>query len=123
LPIHRFYPSIPENILVANIMQENIVYIHDVTNKNIIGRRVRLARKSTKPPITQLDLVARLQTFGLEIDQSRLSKIETGQRPVTDIEVAAIVKALRITVEYLFDNEEKPPESENIDSTSASENA
>ena len=38
--------------------------------KNIIGERVRLARKRGKPPITQIDLAARLQTLGLQVDQA-----------------------------------------------------
>ena len=53
--------------------------------------------------ITQLDLVARLQVLGLMVDQSTLSKIENGQRPVTDIEVAALAKALKVPVSWLFE--------------------
>ena len=70
--------------------------------KNIIGRRVREARKKAKPLITQLDLVARLQTEGLSVDQSALSKIESGLRPVSDIEVIAFAKALKVSVEWLL---------------------
>lgn len=71
--------------------------------KNIIGSRVREARKTVKPPITQTDLVARLQVLGITIDQSALSKIEGGQRPVSDIEVAALAKALKVSVSWLFE--------------------
>ena len=70
--------------------------------KNIVGSRVRKARRTAKPRITQLDLVARLQLVGLSIDQSGLSKLENGQRPVTDIEVAALAKALRVSVAWLL---------------------
>ena len=66
-------------------------------SKNIVGRRVCQARRDAKPRITQRDLVARLQTLGIMIDQSGLSKIENGQRPVSDIEVAALAKALRVS--------------------------
>ena len=55
-----------------------------------------------KPPITQLDLVARLQLAGLSIDQSGLSKLENGQRPVTDIEVTALAKALKVSTAWLL---------------------
>lgn len=72
-----------------------------------MGSRVRKARKMAKPEITQLDLVARLQSLGLSIDQSTLSKIENGQRPVTDIEIAALAKALRVSVSWLFDEASK----------------
>jgi transcriptional regulator with XRE-family HTH domain len=84
-------------ILSANILAN----ISPVT-KNIVGSRVRQARKIAKPRITQLDLVARLQLAGLSIDQSGLSKLENGQRPVTDIEVAALAKALRVSVAWLL---------------------
>jgi transcriptional regulator with XRE-family HTH domain len=70
--------------------------------ENIVGARVREARKAAKPQITQLDLVARLQSQGLSIDQSGLSKIENGQRAVTDIQVAALAKALKVPIAWLF---------------------
>lgn len=61
-------------------------------------------RKAAKPPITQLELVARLQTLGVVLDQSGLSKIENGQRPVTDIEVVAFSKALSAPIGTLFED-------------------
>ncbi len=70
--------------------------------KNIVGLRVRQTRRIANPHITQLDLVARLQLGGLSIDQSALSKLENGQRPVTDIEVAALAKALKVSVAWLL---------------------
>ena len=70
--------------------------------RNIVGSRVSQARKAVKPPITQADLVARLQLLGVMIDQSTLSKIESEQRPVTDIEVVAIAKALKVSVAWLL---------------------
>jgi len=73
-----------------------------VESKNIVGARVRQARKSAKPQITQLDLVARLQLLGMMIDQSGLSKIESGRRPVSDIEVVALARALKVSVEWLL---------------------
>ena len=71
--------------------------------RNIVGARVCQARKATKPPITQIDLVARLQLLGVMIDQSTLSKIESEQRPVTDIEVVAFAKALKVSVAWLLE--------------------
>ena len=80
--------------------------------KNIVGSRVRQARKIAKPRITQLDLVARLQLTGLSIDQSGLSKLENGQRPVTDIEVVALAKALSVSVAWLLGKTDASPTSE-----------
>jgi transcriptional regulator with XRE-family HTH domain len=37
------------------------------------------------------------------IDQSTLSKIENKQRPVTDIEVVALAKALKVSVAWLLE--------------------
>ena len=71
--------------------------------KNTVGERVRQARKSAKPPITQTDLVARLQLQYMNIDQSGLSKLENGQRPVSDIEVLALARALKVPVGWLLE--------------------
>ena len=70
--------------------------------KNILGDRVKSARKLVKPEITQLDLVARLQVLGMKIDQSGVSKIETGKRPVLDYEVVALAEALKVSVKWLL---------------------
>ena len=71
--------------------------------RNIVGVRIREARKAAQPPITQTDLVARLQMLGITIDQSGLSKLESGQRPVSDIEVAALAKTLNVSISWLFE--------------------
>jgi len=73
-----------------------------VKKKNIVGARVHQARKAAKPPITQVDLVARLQLLGMMIDQSGISKIESGSRPVSDVEATALAKALNVSVAWLF---------------------
>jgi hypothetical protein len=70
--------------------------------RNIVGRRVQQARKIAKPPVTQVELVARLQLQDFRIDQSGLSKIESGIRPVLDIEVVALAKALKVSVAWLL---------------------
>ena len=70
--------------------------------RNVVGERVRWARKAAKPPITQIDLVARLQVLGMQIDQSGLSKIESDRRPVTDFEVIALAKALRVSAAWML---------------------
>jgi transcriptional regulator with XRE-family HTH domain len=70
--------------------------------RNIVGRRVQQARKMANPPVTQVELAARLQLQGFRIDQSGLSKIESGVRPVLDIEVIALAKALKVPVAWLL---------------------
>ncbi len=73
-----------------------------VEKRNIVGIRVRQARKAANPPITQSDLIARLQLLDMNIDQSGLSKIENGQRPVSDIEIISLANALKVTEEWLL---------------------
>lgn len=70
--------------------------------RNIVGSRVRLARKLSQPPLTQGELAARLQVLGLGVEQSSVSKIEQGLRPVSDMEVMVLAKALNVTVGWLL---------------------
>ncbi len=70
--------------------------------RNIVGTRVRLARKLAQPPVTQAELAARLQVLGFNIDQTGVSKIEQGLRVVLDIEVIALSKALEVSVTWLL---------------------
>jgi transcriptional regulator with XRE-family HTH domain len=44
-----------------------------------------------------------LQLAGLKIDQAMISRIERGLRLVTDIEVRAIAKALKVSAGWLID--------------------
>ena len=69
--------------------------------KNIIGSHIYKARKASK--ITQKDLVAQLQVLGIKIDQAGLSKLENGTRPITDIEIIAIARILKVPVSRLFE--------------------
>lgn len=85
-----------------------------MTVKNIVGSRVVQARKAANPPITQKDLIARLQILGIKMDQSTLSKIENQQRPVTDIEVIALSKALKVSAAWLFSEDELKSSNDNI---------
>ena len=76
-------------------------------NRNVVGAKVREARKKAKPPITQKDLDADPnsnlnEVLGLEIDQAKISKIEQGIRPVFDYELAKIAEALKVSVEWLL---------------------
>jgi transcriptional regulator with XRE-family HTH domain len=73
-----------------------------MVRKNIVGERVREARKKANPPVTQLELLARLQVLGVKIDQPALSKIENGQRPVFDYEAAALAKSLNVSMDWLL---------------------
>ena len=73
--------------------------------KNILGPKIRKARKIANPSISQKDLVARLQVLGYSIDQSGISKIENGERNLLDFEVKAFAQALKVTPGWLFEDE------------------
>lgn len=70
--------------------------------RNVVGSRVRQARGQATPRVSQVDLAARLQVLGLRIDQSAVSKIEQGHRPVLDLEVVALAKALKVSASWLL---------------------
>jgi hypothetical protein len=71
-------------------------------HKNVIGPLVRAARKAAKPAVSQEDLSGRLARQGVHIEQASLSKLENRQRYVMDYEAAAIARALRVSVAWLY---------------------
>lgn len=73
--------------------------------KNIVGKRIQEGRKKFNPPLSQRELAARLELNGWEISRGTLSKIEAGIRQVTDIELMALSKALKVSPEWLLDKE------------------
>ena len=63
---------------------------------------MRELRRHSEPPLTQQGLAVRLQLLGWDIDRFGVSKIERGQRQVTDKEVVLIAKALDVSIQTLF---------------------
>ena len=70
--------------------------------KNISGERIHQARTAQR--MTQLELAAKMQVEGVVIEREAISKIETGGRLVTDYELAAFAKVLRVTVDWLTES-------------------
>jgi hypothetical protein len=70
--------------------------------RNIIGRRVREARLKMAPAVSQEDLAGRLAAQGIVLDRSAVSRIEGQERYVMDYEAAAIARALKVSVAWLF---------------------
>lgn len=69
-------------------------------DKNIIGIRVVALRKAKK--MKQKEFLARLQTVGLDISPTSLSRLEGQYRLVQDYEVVAIAKALDVSLQELL---------------------
>ena len=64
--------------------------------ENLIGQRVVALRK--KKGINQKELLAKLQTHGIDIGQSGLSELEGQHRKVSDREVLALSQCLEVSV-------------------------
>src|SRR5437660_11378014 len=75
--------------------------------KNIIGRRVREGRLRRKPPVSQDDLAGKLAARGITLDQTAISRIENRERYVMDYEAAAIARSLKVSVAWLYGENEK----------------
>lgn len=71
---------------------------------NLIGSRVREARIRAK--MSQQTLSNKLELMAVYICRGSISRIETGERNVTDIEVDALSKVLKVSLNYLFGREE-----------------
>lgn len=71
--------------------------------RNVSGRNIHRLRIAAQPKITQEDMAGRLARLGLEMNQSQIAKIESGERTIADYELLAIAKALRVPVQVLFD--------------------
>ena len=67
--------------------------------KNISGDSIRQAR--TLMRLSQADLAARMQINGVAIEREAISKIETGDRFVTDYELLMFAKVLGVSMEWL----------------------
>ncbi len=68
--------------------------------KNICGERVKAARRSLG--LSQLDLAAKLQVSGVNIERDSVSRIEIGTRFVADYELLALAEILNVSLEYLL---------------------
>ncbi len=71
--------------------------------RNVTGSAIQRFRMAARPRITQEDMVGRLAHLGIQTNQSQIAKIESGQRPVLDYELAAIAKALKVPIQDLFE--------------------
>jgi transcriptional regulator with XRE-family HTH domain len=67
---------------------------------NLCGRTIAAVRK--KLGISQRELASRLQLYGLSLDKNAVQRMESGQRFVTDIELAALAQVLEISYEELL---------------------
>ncbi|MBQ2699553.1 MAG: helix-turn-helix transcriptional regulator [Clostridia bacterium] len=72
--------------------------------RNIVGEKITLLRK--QKGLKQKELAARLQSMGMDISESSLSRLECQERLVQDFELPILAKALGITVAELLQEDE-----------------
>lgn len=75
--------------------------IVDGKNKNIIGDKLYKIR--LQKGFTQKDLSDRLELLGVYVCRGSVSRIENHTRSVTDIEIYAISKVLKVKITELFE--------------------
>jgi HTH-type transcriptional regulator, cell division transcriptional repressor len=75
-------------------------------NQNLVGERLKEARRIAQPPLTQAELSKKLAKLGVSIDRAGIAKVETGIRGVLDYELVALAKALDVKVSWLLDVKE-----------------
>ena len=77
------------------------------TTRNIIAQRLRQARRSFVPPLTQDQLSGKLALEGVLLDRVAITKIETGLRCVFDFEVRAFASVLKVDASWLLGAEKQ----------------
>jgi len=71
--------------------------------RNIVGKRLKMARHRHDPPWTMQDLsYAVEEATNLDITGSTIGKIEAGIRSAYDWEVAAFARALGVSSDWLL---------------------
>lgn len=71
-----------------------------ITQMNITGRNIRTARLAAN--LTQKQLSEKLETMAVYVCRGSVSRIESGERVVTDIELQAISEILHVSIDQLF---------------------
>ena len=69
---------------------------------NICGENVYRLRKAQQPKMSQRMLAERLQLENIDVDKNAIQRIESGQRFVTDIELAVLAKIFRVSLDELI---------------------
>lgn len=67
---------------------------------NLVGANIEKIRKGRN--LKQVEIIAQLQTEGIDINPTSYSKLEGQIRLVTDKEIFAIAKILKVDINELF---------------------
>jgi hypothetical protein len=105
--------KVKENVPKWNIIEMEQNYVRKmaakkphgekmVRKKNIVGARIRQARKAFPGGLTQDQLSGKLAALNVQLDRAGIAKVELGIRHVFDYEVAALARALKIDLKWLL---------------------
>lgn len=72
----------------------------ELGSKNLIGEKVTMLRKQNQ--MTQKELMAKMQSLGVDINYTSLSKLEGQRRIATDKELLALSKIFNVQMEQLI---------------------
>lgn len=70
---------------------------------NVVGKYIKQIRE--EQGLTQEQLAIRIEMAGWQIDRFVVSKIERGERRLSDFETQTIAQALKVSVSKLFGEE------------------
>lgn len=71
--------------------------------KNLVSKQLIELRKQNH--YSQRDLAYRLQLAGYDMDKNVITRIETKQRYVTDLELKALSQVFNVSYDYLIDGD------------------
>ena len=69
---------------------------------NICGTKIYELRLKSVPKMSQRILAEKCQLVGIDIDKNAIQRIESGQRFITDIEIACFCKIFNVTANELL---------------------
>ena len=73
-----------------------------LTPNNIVGSRVKQARQRPSLNLSQVSLSRCLRDGGLSVCRTMVSRIESGERYVTDYELIGLAKCLHVSSAWLL---------------------
>jgi len=89
---------IPKGVVVMSKKQSKVLVDG---KRNVTGRKIRELRLERGITQTQLANIL-VDQYGVRIDQKVISKIEIGDRQITDIELISFAKALDVSIDELY---------------------
>lgn len=86
-------------------MEEKVMFINkaaDGTN-NICGKKIRKLRKAMPGKVSQRMFAEMLHLHGMDVNKNVVSRIENGERFVTDMELRIIREVLQVSFDELME--------------------